>query len=260
MVASSKKNCLLDKNTIPIVIDFWLKEEDLQSFYDAYKNCPLVLITSKEVYDFLVFNNCPLPIEHWPLSLPDSIEIKSEEKIFDFCFIGRKDPFFVNCLTIYSKKHPNFEYVVNSDDINHRIYHTNKGRFIAKDLGRDTYFDIIRKSKICTYTTPGYDESKKVTDSFNQVTPRVLEILSGGCYILGRYPDNPDTKYYSLSSIVPNITNYEDFEYYMNTFRRANPRNIIECRQYLKNHLTSSRISLLLHILQKHKIKICGND
>ena len=255
MVASSKPNCLFDQNTIPIIIDFWLKKEELQSFYNTYKNCPLILITSKEVYEFLISNRCPLPIEHWPLSLPDVVNVKYEEKNYDFCFIGRKDPFFVECLTRYSKKYPDFEYVVNNDDINHRTYHTNKGKFIAKDLGRSTYIDIIRKSKICTYTTPGYDKSKKQSDVFNQVTPRVLEMLSGGCYILGHYPENPDTKYYSLASMVPNVTNYEDFEYYMNIYRKASPRNIEKCKQYLRKHLTSARIPLLLNILQKHNIE-----
>lgn len=255
MTASTKTLCILDKNTIPIIIDFWLTENDLPKFYKAYKHCPLILITSAEVFSFLKKHNCPLPIEHWPLSLSDNIEVKSDKKIYDFCFIGRKDPFFTEMVERYADKHPDFEYVLNNDDIENREYQTNKGAFIGKDTGRDSYFDIIRKSKICVYSTPGIDKAKDVIGRFNQVTPRVLEILSGGCYVLGHYPNNPDTEYYDLKSIIPQIQSYNDFEYYMNLYRSLPPRDIMECYNYINKHRTSSRIDLLKKILDRHNIK-----
>lgn len=254
MTASTKPLCVLDKNTIPVIIDFWLTKEQLPHFYKAYRQCPLILITSAEIVSFLKENNCPLPIEHWPLSLADSVEIKSDKKEYEFCFIGRKDPFFVEMIERYSKEHPDFEYVINNENINQREYQTNKGRFIGYDTGRESYLNIIRKSKICVYSTPGIDKAKNVTGRFNQVTPRVLELLSGGCYVLGHYPDNPDTLYYDLRSVVPQINSYKDFEYYMNTYRSASPRNIMECYNYINKHNTTARIPLLQNILNKNNI------
>ncbi|WP_349066990.1 hypothetical protein [Bacteroides cellulosilyticus] len=255
MIAIPTRRCVLDVNTIPVIIDFWLSKDELHRFYNAYKHCPLVLITSLEVYEFLIDNACPLNIEHCPLSLPDSVDIKYDEKLYDFCFIGRKDPFFVEFVKRYSEEHPDFIYVVNNDDINHRKYYTNKGDFIGADAGRETYLNIIRRSKICTYTTPGFDKAKKQSDFFNQVTPRVLEMLSGGCYILGHYPDNLETNFYELKSMVPQIKNYADFEYYMDLYRNSPNRNIEDCRAYLSKHNTSSRIPILKRILKKHGIQ-----
>lgn len=256
MTASIRSLCILDKNIIPVIIDFWLTTEDLPAFYKAYKECPLILITSAEVFSFLKQNNCPLPIEHWPLSLPDNVEVEYNKKIYDFCFIGRKDPFFVEMLNRYVEKYSDFEYVINNDDIENREYQTNKGIFIGKDTGRESYLDIIKKSKISVYSTPGVDKAKNVAGRFNQVTPRVLELISGGCYVLGHYPDNPDTEYYDLKSVVPQINSYSDFEFYMNLYRSKPSRDIVECRNYINKHNTSSRVVLLKNILKKHGIML----
>ena len=176
MTATTKGNGMLDKNTIPVIVDFWLTEDLLQDFYKTYKFCPIVLITSAEVMSFLKEHNCPLPIEHWPLSLPDNIAVEEQAKQYDFCFIGRKDPFFVEKVERYANEHKDFEYVINVGDISKREYYTNKGRLISKDGCREAYLDIIKKSKICVYSTPGIDKAKDVKGRFNQVTPRLLEL------------------------------------------------------------------------------------
>jgi len=248
-------SCMLDKNTIPVIIDFWLNTDQLESFYKCCKDCPLVLISSAEVYEYLRSNNCPLPIEHWPLSLPDTVEIRNSEKIFDFCFIGRKDPFFVDMVDRYSTEHLDFEYVINSDGINNREYHTNKGLFVEKDTGRQSYLNIIRKSKICVYSTPGMDKAKKESNTFNQVTPRLMELIAGGCYVLGHYPDNADTRFYNLKTVVPAVTNYAQFCKYMDYYRIQPARDIEECRHFLSAHNTSNRVELLKCILRKYNIK-----
>lgn len=256
MQAKTIPDCLYDKNTIVVIIDFWLSKNELGAFYQVYKNCPLLLITNYEVYELLKNNNCPIPIEHWPLSIPDSVEIKSLQKKYNFCFIGRKDPFFVDMINKYVSKNQDFTYILSNDDIEHRVFITNKGDFIMKDEGRSTYLQMIRETKICTYTTPGLDKSKNQTDSFNQVTPRVLEMISGGCYVLGHYPNNCETRYYNLQSMVPQIKSYNDFEYYMDLYLKSPDRNIEECREYLNKHNTSSRIPMLVKILNKYDIHV----
>ena len=71
MNAQDIKVCDINKFTIPVIIDFWLKEEQLPAFYVAYKEVPLILLTNLEVYEFLKQHKCPIPIEHWALSYPD---------------------------------------------------------------------------------------------------------------------------------------------------------------------------------------------
>lgn len=254
MQADTVQDGFYDKNTIVVIIDFWLSINELNSFYQVYENCPLLLITNYEVFEFLKNNNCPIPIEHWPLSLPDSIEVKLSPKKFDFCFIGRKDPYFVNMVEKYASKNKDFTYITTNDDIEHRVYLNNKGEVVMQDEGRSSYLQMIRDTKITTYTTPGYDKAKTITKSFNQVTPRVLEMISGGCYVLGHYPDNYETQYYELKTMVPQIENYDDFEYYMDLYLKSPNRDIEECVEYLNKHNTSSRIPLLIDVLRKHNI------
>lgn len=255
MRAETYPMCQINKRIIPVIIDFWLKEEQFNAFYNAYKDCKLILITSAEVYSKLKQLNCPLNIYHWPLSFPDNYYNPQivYNKEYDLAFIGRKDKYFENYLQTYCKKYPDFKYITNSDDMENRSYYLNDGTIICDGRNKDDYFNIIRKSKITFYSTPGIDQSKIGANGYNQVTPRFFEMLSGGCYILGHYPNNEDTKYYQISDICPNITNYEEFEHYMNTYRKTevspNQRNFI----FLKNHLTTKRAELLQKILDLNK-------
>lgn len=262
MTAKPKLICNLNKNTIPIIIDFWLSDSELLSFYKAYDKCPLILVTSAEVYDFLKSRECPLNLEHWPLSIPDEYicgENRKKEnykKDFEFCFLGRQNPFFKRMIKKYENNNPGFSYVINNDDMTNRCYYTNKGNLIAEDKGRSSYIDIIRRSKITCYTTPGMDEAKKETYTFNQVTPRLFEMLAGGCYVLGHYKDNPDTEYYQLNKILIKTDNYYSFSNALDKLRKMPDRNITECYKYLKLHTTSKRIIQLREILKKNNISL----
>lgn len=259
MEANTKQRCVLNKNTLPVIIDFWLNKNDLPQFYQAYRECSLVLITSAEVYEFLKLNDCPLKIAHWPLSFPDKYAITLKDnyvKRFDLCFIGRPNPYFKVMLDRYVKENPTFEYVYNNGDINNRMYYTNKGEFIMKDTGRASYINIIQQSKITFYSTPGIDLAKKETNVFNQVTPRFFEMLAGGCYILGHYPDNADTRYYKLSEMMPNIKNYDEFKHWMNLYRSMPPRPMDKCADYLRGHYTSTRVAMLRQILMDNNIEL----
>ena len=256
MTAVPKGACLLNKNTIPVIIDFWLKEEDLTAFYDAYKHSPLVLLTNAEVYEFLKKNNCLLNIEHWPLSFPDQYKLDRTEnyvKEYEFCIFGRPNPFFIRLLNEYCEKNPDFIYIMNNGDISHRMYITNKGVFVAEDTGRQSYLEMIRKTKITCYTTPGLDEAKVETSQFNQVTPRLFEMLCGGCHVIGHYPDSADTQYYQLKSIVPNVDNYEQFESTLNNMRKT-PADISKIKDFMSKHYTSTRLLMLKSILRKYRI------
>jgi hypothetical protein len=259
MKANTYKSCRLTKNTIPIIIDFWLKEDQLQLFYENFKYCPLVLITSAEVYHFLLEHNCPLNIAHWPLSLPDNQKLLADtvfDKKWDLALLGRTNPYFLRLLKQYCEKHPDFEYVLGSNNIDNRYFYTNKGKEVGHAIGREAYLEMLRATKISFYTTPGLDEAKIETDFFNQVTPRFLELIAGGCLVMAHYPKNADTDYYEINSLCKDIDSYEEFEIQLNTFRVVKEVPIEKYKEYLDKHYTSQRIDLLVKILKTNQIKI----
>ena len=217
------------------------------------------MLTNLEVYNFLKENNCPIPVAHWPLSYPDKDGIGDIplRKEYEFCFIGRPNPFFVRLIDEYCAKHPDFTYVINNDDIENRQYVTNKGVFVAKDAGRASYLDMIRKTKITCYTTPGIDEAKKAPAPYNQVTPRLFEMLSNQCHVIGHYPVSDDTEWYELSKYIPNVDTYQDFERWMDHYRKTD-FDIAKAKEFLTKHYTSSRVPILKKILDENEI-ICNN-
>lgn len=257
MTAKVDKSCRLTKNTIPVIIDFWLKEEELNLFYENFKHCPLVLITSAEVYYFLLNNNCPLNFRHWPLSLPDSQRLYSNTsyvKKWDLAFLGRANPYFQNMLNKYCEKYPDFEYVLGSNDIDNRYFYTNKGRKAGHAIGREAYLEMLRSTKISFYTTPGLDLAKKETGFFNQVTPRFLELIAGGCLVMAHYPNNADTIYYEIDKLCKDIDSYEEFEKQLDYFRALNEVPYEKYSKYLSGHYTTARISSLIEILDNNQI------
>lgn len=260
MQATAWQFSRLTKNIIPIIIDFWIEDKnELRKFYNSYNRVPLVLVTSAEVYKYLKNNSCPLNIAHLALSLPDQYLpdiITDFKKIYDFCFIGRPNPFFRCLIEKYTEENPEFEYIVNQGEISNREYYTNSGKFVMKDNGRDSYLKIIQSSKITCYSTPGLDEGKEFKTSFNQVTPRLFEMIAGGCYVLGQYPKNEDVEFYELEKYVPNVNSYDQFKFWMDKYRLMPKRNIIECRDFLLKNCTSERIETLKTILFENNIII----
>lgn len=256
MEASTKKLCDINNNTIPVIIDFWLDETQLSAFFEAYSHVPLILVTNKEVYELLKKHNCPIPFDHWGLSFPDQY-IPGADKIFkkeyDFCFIGRPDPYFIRYVENYAKRHPDFRYVMNNNNIDNRVYMDNKGEIVAKDNGRESYLSMISKARITSYSTPGIDESKHNNSLYNQVTPRVMEMLSFGCHVIGHYPDSADTKWYDLKKLVPTVDDYDSFEKHMD-YMLANVPDRQAVISFLRSHCTSSRAMELKEILKRNRI------
>lgn len=258
MEATTHERCWNNCNAIPVIIDFWLEEKELPAFYRAYRHVPLMLVTSREVYDFLRQHECPIPIEHWGLSVPDSYLERlyyPHEKKYDFCVFGRPNPFFLRLLDKYASRHPGFEYVLNKGSISNRSYETNLGRFVCADTGRESYLQMIASTRISCYTTPGIDESKVETRHFNQVTPRVFEMLSNACNVIGHYPSNPDTVWYDLASMVPNIDDYQGFESQLDRMLEK-PFDVSAAESFLKKHSTSQRANELMKILNRYSITV----
>lgn len=251
-----KSNCYASCNTIPIIIDFWYEnEDDIIKFIKHFKFVPLLFVTNKEVQKLLSSYNCPFVVEHFPLSLPDQYKLQdpsiTKNKKYDFGFVGRIDSFFLDLVQRYAENHEDFEYVYSKGISVEREFWTNKGKYLGKDVGRESYINFLRETKISCYSTPGMDATKKV--KYNQVTPRLLEMLANGCQVIGHYSLSDDVIWYNLPSVVKNVDNYEDFEKELDSLRKKD-FDFNKVSGFLSRHYTSSSVLLLSEALNKHSL------
>ena len=236
------------KEIIPCIIDFWLtQDKEFDAFYRSYDKCPLVLISSREVYEVLIKRNCPLKIAHLGLSISDMYKLSDvdfEAKDIDAAVVGRTSKVLLDYCKRYAASHSSFTYVYR--DVSKGCYMDNKGRVVVRAENRTSYMNLLKRVKVGLYSTPGIDGDRMV--AYNQVTPRFLEYIVSGCHVLSRYPKNPDTDFYELSSITPQISSYEHFESEMDR-ALSKPVDAEFYDYYLTKHYTSSRAKELSRIL-----------
>lgn len=253
MTAKCGANRFNNRNYIPIIVDFWIPENKFGEFEKAYSKCPIIIITSKEVYDKLVAYKSKLNVVHWALSISDKYKITEESeyiKKYDLVLMGRQNAILKSFLDIYISKHPDFVYVYAKQQSGHFVYITSKGEVLGRFDSRTQYLSLMQSAKSILYSTPGTDEQSGRTNGYSQVTPRFLEAIACGCHILARYKKNPDSDYYKLNDICSNIKSYEDFEERMD-YAIKNPVDMGKYSNYLSRHYTSSRLEQLMEILRK---------
>ena len=110
--------------------------------------------------------------------------------------------------------------------------------------------EMMRKSRVGLYATPGMDGGREHTNGFNPVTPRFLEYIASGCHVLARYPKNSDTDYYELDKMSTRVESFGEFEKAMDDLRNKEV-NIPHYSRYLANHYTSVRVQTLLKYLEE---------
>lgn len=238
------------KKSIPIIIDFWTK--NVKQFDKYYKRCPLVLISSKEVYQFLKENNSKVNIKHFPLSLPSKYQYNSSDhsRNIDVIVIGRKNEILWQFLLKYETENKELEYVYSSLVEGRLKYKSNKRGVLGDVHDRENYIQLVNDSKVALYGTPGIDGGEERTKGFNPVTPKYLELLAAGCQVIARYPKNEETDFYDMNTHGTSIENYGEFKMEMDNIlkRGANMPNI-NLNEYLNKHNTATRIELLNSIL-----------
>ena len=240
-------------NVIPIIIDFW-KLDDLKSFFKNYSHCPLVMVSSPEVFSYLKNSACPLNLHCLPLSLPDkyrAVRDGSFNKQYDVVIAGRQNPVLMGYMERYAKERRDVEYLYQSMQGRNYTYISNKSGALGAYgtfNDRGAYWNLLKAAKVCFYSTQGMDGGDVRTGGFNPVTPRFLEILSAGCHVLARYPDNEDTAFFGLKEIGPSIESYAEFVAQLEAALESPPPIHKNC-EYLKKHYTSSRLALLNQIL-----------
>jgi len=241
-------------NVIPVIIDFYLKEEDLPTFYKLHRNNICILVSSMEVYTFLVQHKCPIRLYHFPLSIADTYALKKDNKFakkYDIVLPGRQNNILLSFFEKYKLKYPDLHYVYCKLVDGKFIYVSNKDGVLGDFRSRAEYMKLLQLSRISLYATPGMDEGSTRTNGFDQVTPRFLELISSGCFVAGRYSKNPDTDYFELNKFCSSIDSYEVFENSVNNYLKAVEIDYSIHYAYMQNHYTSQRSKLLNDILNR---------
>lgn len=202
---------------VPVIVDAFIDADFLPEFNKKYADCPLVLISSIETYNYLKSANCPLNIHYWGLSLPDKYKMNPDSiypKKYDILLAGRQNSCLEQYLEEFIKKNTDKDINIVRSEIQEGqlIFTSNKDGVLGSFNSRDEYMQLLRKARVVFYATPGQDGGEKRTKGYNPVTPKYLESLSAQCKIILRYPDTVETQLYGLPKVSPSIDSYEAFE------------------------------------------------
>jgi hypothetical protein len=250
MCAKQYKSFSNSRRTIPVIIDFWDKE-GVEHFKKLYADCPYILVTSLEVFDFLKANQIKNNLVHFPMTLPSMYRLspnQSLDKKVDIILAGRKNPVLWDFLKQFEITHPEVEYLHQIQKNGELYYESNKRGIVGKFHTRSEYMNLLKTAKVAFYATPGMDGGERRTGGFNPVTPRFFELLSGSCHIMARYPKTAETDYYRLAEICPSITTYDAFESQLNHALKS-PSPTDKNAAYLKDFYTSTNIEILKKII-----------
>ena len=169
---------------------------------------------------------------------------QSFDKKIDIILAGSKNPVLWNFLKQYEAAHPDVEYLHQIRKDGELYYESNKKGIVGKFHTRREYMNLLKTAKVAFYATPGMDGGERRTGGFNPVTPRLFELLSGGCHIIARYPKTVETDYYRLDEICPSITTYPAFESQLSNALKSSPPTEANAA-YLKDFYTSINVELL---------------
>lgn len=245
---------LNQKDVICCVIDYFVPQEEFLTFAKKHNKAELLLISSREVYEYLLQKKCPLNLAHFPLSISDQwmFNEKKYEKMYDIVLTGRLNRVLFNWLIQYVQLHSDTKILVADARLKTQIQELLGGKdyqiTVKVANSRKQYMSNLQAGKVMLYATPGMDEGKKRTNGWNQVTPRFLEGIAAQCHVIMRYEDNADTRWYCLSMFSESCDSYEKFSMLMEKYL-AEEIDYDRYQIYLRNHLTSKRVALLKEIV-----------
>lgn len=246
------------EHIVPWIIDFFWEENKFAQFCEAYKKHPLVLISSREVYDKLKAHNDIMKnvnLKHLALSISDLYHIDKDtkfEKMYDVALMGRTNPVLEKYFYQYVAEHPAMRYVyrkIEGNNFNYYIVENERESFLGTVNTREQYMDLMRRTRIGLYCTPDIDTDHLRSHGYNQVTPRFLEWVSSGAHIIARYVPNSDTGYYNLQDFSEPIETYDQFEKAMD-YAMSHEVDMAKYSEYLSHHYTSVRAMELKRIIE----------
>lgn len=250
MNAYCQENIYNHPNVIPFVIDYWMDDKSIGDFEKAYSNNPVVLISSRQVYDHLKAKGTKINIAYCPLSIPDGNAPKSLSftKDIDINIVGRINPIFNKWVHQYIESHPNTTFITRKIENGKYRFLDSNGNCVIESAAQETYNMFLQRSKCALYSTPGTDGDRPETNGFSPVTPRFLEFLSSGCHVLTRYTENSDTQYYEFDKYWKSILTYEMFELELD-HALSTPIDEKFYQEYLNKHKTSYVANILADTL-----------
>ncbi len=249
-----KNNNIYNKqNIIPIVIDYLIPKEKTEAFSENYGNCDLVLLSNKNVCEYLKDKHLPVRVKHFPLSLADQYMLRGGkfEKKYDVVLAGRQSQKLLQYLLKYVSYHDKIRILVigkyRKEELEKISGKELNGHFEVRTIGnRLEYMDYLRQSKVMLYTTAE-------RNGWSWVTPRFLEGIASQCHILCEYEEDEDTNYWSIKDFSSSCNSYDKFEAQLD-FYLMNDVDLEKYSKYLNRHLTSKRVELLNSILNEELI------
>lgn len=247
------------EHIIPWIIDFFLEEKDFEKFNEVYKTYPLVLISSKEVYEALKARKeivKDVNFKHVGLSLSDKYRITKNtrfKKEYDVVLMGRQNTILEQYFYQYVAQHPDIKYAYRKMEEGHFNYYAvehGQETYLGNIDNREQYIALMHKARIGLHATPDIDTDHERAHGYNQVTPRFLEWISSGAHVIARYVPNPDTEYYELKDFSASIETYEQFEKAMD-YAMTHEVDMEKYANYLRQHYTSVRAEQIREILKK---------
>lgn len=255
MGAFKSNNIYNKQNIIPVIIDYLIPREKTEVFLENYCNCDLVLISNRNVYEYLKDRNLPVRVKHFPLSLADQWMLWGGrfEKQYDVVLAGRQSQKLLQYLLKYIRNHDKVRILVIGKYRNEELEKmSGKGldqHFEVRSIGnRQEYMGYLRQSRVMLYTTAE-------RNGWSWVTPRFLEGIVSQCHILCEYEENEDTNYWQLRNFSVSCDSYDKFEEQLD-FYLKNDVDLKKYSEYLNKHLTSKRVELLNSILNEELIYV----
>jgi len=228
---------------IPIVIDYW-KSTSPVVFSAAYRLCPLVYLSSLEAISYLRAEGCGLNLRHLAPSIPDLHRpANPPAKSYDIVQPGRGNPVLDAYMARLLRERPDIDYVQRRIIGGQMHYVSNRRGDLGVFESRQRYLDLLSKSRVALYSSPGMDGGSGRTGGFNPITPRLLEIVANHCLALGRYADNADATYFGVDEVCPRVEVYSQFRALIEAYLSlgdAHPA-YVDYPPFLERHYTSRR-------------------
>ena len=242
------------KNFIPIFLDFTCSEID--KIVDATKSLPFFYVTCYALYEEILNRKCD-NVRYIPLSISDkyySAEIP--EKRVDVIQFGRKNEVLHNFMLEYCSKHPEVEYVYQSDGVKLTYVSTQRG-----DLGsvetRKEHLQFMSECKVSLVSSPAVDGTRSFGEGIDFISPRFYESAVNYCYMLGRYTENEEANILQVSSVCENVKSYEQFESCLDAYLGVEEfSKKQEFNDFLKKNLTSERCKKIKADIECYKNKL----
>jgi hypothetical protein len=231
------------ENCIPVFMDIWGNDELYIVAWIMRNNFPF-FVTSLDVYNRLKGINHKLNVYYMPLSIADRWLLKDiPEKSIDVVQMGRKNIVLHNYMLKYCEKNPFINYVYmdsgNGTEGDLQYTSTLHGKYGTVNT-REEYMELLRKSKVCLFSSPGIDNSRRNTNGIDFPTPRFYESAINYCFMVGRYSAHEEFKQQGIDKIFKKVNSYEEFDYVMNRiFKDKEIINKQEYDDFIQSHITS---------------------